>query len=301
MRKDQRLADRTSNEADSFSGRAARYHNELGPAGQRVVRYIEQNPAAALASSAQELAAAASTSDATVIRTAQTLGYGGLADLKQALVATLDGKSTAADDMRRTLAGLDAGAIQALDMVLEAHQDALDTLRSPGFREQMGRVLPVLHMAERIVVFGIGPSSAIARYVVTVLARSGRNSKCLDSTGIMLADQMLDLRSGDAVLALAYGRAYREVTGLFREARRLRLPVVLVSESDDSPLAKSADVVVVIPRGKRQRVALHGGTLVGMEALALMLAAVDPEKAVATLDRLNVLRTAVSGQRHDVG
>jgi DNA-binding MurR/RpiR family transcriptional regulator len=117
----------------------------------------------------------------------------------------------------------------------------------------------------------------------------------------MLADQMLDLRAGDVVLALAYGRAYREVVGLFREARRLRLPIILVSETANSTIAKWTDIVLTIPRGKPQQVALHGGTLVGLEAIALALAAANREGAVATLERLNMLRSGVSGQRHDVG
>jgi DNA-binding MurR/RpiR family transcriptional regulator len=277
----------------------ARHGEALPPAGQRVVRFIEQNPAAALASSALDLAMGSATSDATVIRTVQALGYSGLGDLKQALVAALG--ATPADDMRRTLAGLDTDTMQALDMVLEAHEEAMATVRSPAFREQLRQALPVLHTADRIAVFGIGPSAALARYTATLLTRSGRRSKCLDTTGIMLADQLLDLQTGDVVLALAYGRPYREVTGLFREARRLRLPIVLVSEMAESTLAKSADVVLVIPRGKRQRVALHGGTLVGLEALVLMLAAADGTHALTSLERLNTLRIAVGGQRNGIG
>jgi DNA-binding MurR/RpiR family transcriptional regulator len=229
------------------------------------------------------------------------LGYAGLADLKQAMVASLERGATPADNMRRTLEDLGQDATLALDMVLETHAEALTTLRSAAFREQLGRALPVLHGAERIVVFGIGPSAALAHYTSMLLARVGWRSMCLDATGIMLADRMLDLRAGDAVLALAYGRAYREVTGLFGEARRLRLPVVLVSDAAESTLAKFADVVLVIPRGKRQRVALHSGTLVGLESMVLALATTNGEQAVATLERLNTLRIGVSGQRYDVG
>jgi DNA-binding MurR/RpiR family transcriptional regulator len=286
---------------EMLSARITRLGGSLGAAGQRVAHFIVQNPAAALASSAMDLAASTGTSDATVIRTVQALGYAGLADLKQALVASLERGATPADDMRRTLEDLGQDATLALDMVLETHAEALTTLRSAAFREQLGRALPALHAAERIVVFGIGPSAALAQYAATLLARAGRRSMCLNVTGIMLADRMLDLRAGDAVLALAYGRAYREVTGLFGEARRLRLPIVLVSETAESALARFADVVLVIPRGKRQRVALHGGTLVGLEAVVLALAAANGDRALATLERLNMLRVGVSGQRHDVG
>jgi DNA-binding MurR/RpiR family transcriptional regulator len=286
---------------EMLSARITRLGGSLGAAGQRVAHFIVQNPAAALASSAMDLAASTGTSDATVIRTVQALGYAGLADLKQALVASLERGATPADDMRRTLEDLGQDATLALDTVLETHAEALTTLRSAAFREQLGRALPALHAAERIVVFGIGPSAALAQYAATLLARTGRRSMCLNVTGIMLADRMLDLRAGDAVLALAYGRAYREVTGLFGEARRLRVPIVLVSEAAESALARFADVVLVIPRGKRQRVALHGGTLVGLEAVVLALAAANGDRALATLERLNMLRVGVSGQRHDVG
>ncbi len=75
---------------ETFAARAARLGGSLGAAGQRVAEFIAQKPAAVLAGSALELAANTGTSDATVIRTIQTLGYAGLADLKRALAAALD-------------------------------------------------------------------------------------------------------------------------------------------------------------------------------------------------------------------
>ena len=287
-------------ETDLFALRVRERVTSLGPAGRRVVRYIEQNRTTVLASSAVEIAANTGTSDATVIRTVQALGYSGISDLKQGLVSSLNGPSTPADDMRRTLADLSPGTTRAINSVLRAHMETLRVLRSVPFRTQIAHAVTAMHTAERIVVFGIGPSAALARYVAVLLNRLGRCSRSLDVTGIMLADQLLDLRRGDVVLALAYGRAYREVTGLFGAARELRLPTVLISDTDDSGLAKAADVVVVIPRGRRQQVALHGGTLVGLEALLLAIAAANGEVSLTTLERLNDLRLAVSGQRHDV-
>ena len=67
---------------------------------------------------------------------------------------------------------------------------------------------------------------------------------------------------------------------------------MLVTEAEDTPLAKLADVAVAIPRGRPDRVSLHGATLVGLEAMVLSLAAAKPEAAVASLDKLNRLRRA---------
>ena len=112
----------------------------------------------------------------------------------------------------------------------------------------------------------------------------------------MLADQLLDLHAGDRLLILAYGRLYREVKAVFAEAKALRLPTVLVTEADGTPLAKLADVCIAIPRGRPGQMALHGATLVGLEALTLSLAAAKPEAALTSLDKLNRLRRATEAQ-----
>ena len=267
----------------------------LGAAGLRVAKFIDENRQIVLASSAAALGARIGTSDATVLRTVQTLGFASLADLKSAILKS-GAVSTPADDMRRTLVDLKKATGEALDGILQAHAESLDVLRSRKCRAQIAAGVRALDGAERIAVFGIGPSSALATYVSILLTRSGRRSRTMSATGSMLADQLLDLGAGDALLILAYGRLYREVKAVFAEAKALRLPTVLVTEADDTPLAKLADVSVAIPRGRPGQMALHGATLVGLETLVLSLAATKPDAALASLDNLNRLRRATEAQ-----
>lgn len=276
-----------------------RANQKLGATGLRVARFIDENRQIVLASSAAALAARIGTSDATVLRTVQTLGFASLAELKSVILNS-GPVSTPADDMRRTLVDLEAATGQALDGVLRAHAEGLDVLRSEKCRTRMAAAVGILDGAERIAVFGIGPSSALASYVSTLLARNGRRSRAISATGSMLADQLLDLAEGDALLVLAYGRLYREVKAVFAEARALGLPSVLVTEADDMPLAKLADVCVAIPRGRPGQMALHGATLVGLEGLVLSLAAARPEAALASLDNLNRLRRATEAHVKNV-
>jgi DNA-binding MurR/RpiR family transcriptional regulator len=272
-----------------------RAHQELGAAGLRVAKFIDENRQVVLASSAAALGARIGTSDATVLRTVQTLGFASLAALKRAILNSATA-STPADDMRRTLVDLEKASGEALDGILQAHAEGLAVLQSAKCRGQIAAGIGVLDSADRIAVFGIGPSAALASYVSILLARSGRRSRTISATGSMLADQLLDLGAGDALLILAYGRLYREVKAVFAEAKALRLPTVLVTEADDTPLAKLADVCVVIPRGRPGQMALHGTTLVGLEALVLSLAAAKPQAALVSLENLNRLRRATEAQ-----
>jgi DNA-binding MurR/RpiR family transcriptional regulator len=289
---------RPSPQADSELDRLLRSAKpRLGVAGLRVVRFIDENRQMTLASSAATLGDLTGTSDATVVRTIQALGFGGLSELKRAILDALGQESNPANDMRRTLEDLQRSTERALDNVLEAHSDGIEVLRSPACAAQIAAGVRVLDAAERIAIFGIGPSAALATYVSILLGRCGRRSLVFNATGAMLADQLLDLRQGDALLILAYGRLYKEVAAVLGEAKALGLATVLVTEATGTALAKLADVVIAIPRGRPGHVALHGATLVGLEALVLSLAAAKPENALSSLDNLNHLRAVIDGRR----
>jgi DNA-binding MurR/RpiR family transcriptional regulator len=269
-----------------------------GSAGDRVVRFVRENREIVLASSAAELGARIGTSDATVVRSVQALGFAGLTELKDAILESLAAASTPADAMRRSLTDLAQSTGEALDSVIQTHADGLEVIRSETCRTQIAAAVQVLDAADRIVIFGIGPSASLAGYVATMLARDGRRSLVLNATGSMLADQMLGLRTGDVLLILAYGRLYSEVKAVFAQARSLGLRTVLLTEAAGTPLTKGADVVVAVPRGRPGGVALHGATLMALEGIIFSLAAAKPDAALASLDRLGALRRAIAGGRN---
>jgi DNA-binding MurR/RpiR family transcriptional regulator len=278
---------------EKFGALVRRLTPSLSPALARVASYFDQNRAVAVACSAAQIAAQLGTSDATVIRTVQALGFDGLPDLKQALAAELDGRRTPAADMGRTLAEVGNDTGQAIDAVLDAHREGMEALQTEAGRSAVLGAITALHPAARIGVFGIGPSAHLARYLAFQLTRSGRCSFLLDATGWALADQLLGLQAGDAVLLLAYGQPYREVQAVMAETRRLGLRVVLVTDTQDSAIARQATVVLLARRGRANQVALHATTLIALEAVILGLAAADRDNALQQLANLDRLRKLV--------
>jgi len=278
--------------ADEFSDKIRRLTASLSPAAARVASYIDMNRAQTLTSSAAQIAAQLGMSDATVIRAVQALGFDGLPDLKQALAAGLGDRMSPSTNMRRTLSEVGKNASQAVAAVLDAHAEGLESLRTEAGQAAVLAAIAALHPAARIGVFGIGPSAHLARYLAFQLNRSGRLSFVFDATGWSLADQLLGLQAGDAVLLLAYGQPYREVQAVMAEARRLGLSTVLVTDMEASHLAQQATVVLLARRGRANQVALHATTLIALEAVILGLAASDSDNALqqlADLDRLRKL------------
>jgi DNA-binding MurR/RpiR family transcriptional regulator len=281
--------------ADDFSARLARDKQRLTPAMRRVADFIDQNRTDVLLCSALELARLTHASDATIIRTAQALGFDGLDSLRASLAASLGATPSSVErELISSLEIVGKDVDLAISRVLDSQEQALRTLQKKKVASLISSAVQTLARAKRIAVFGMGPTGYIAGYFCERLRRSGRRQILLNQSGGRLADQLLDLEPGDALLMLAYGKPYSEAAATIAEAQRLKMPIVLVSDSLDDSLSRYADVIVPAPRSNRAQVSLHGATVACLEAIAFGLAATDPERAARSVQRLSMLRNRIA-------
>lgn len=280
---------------DDFAARLQARMAELPLTMRRIAQYFDQNRAEVMSRSANELARAIGTSDASIIRTAKALGYAGLPELKRSL-ADLMAEATPAEGFSRTLRSADADARKAITQAMALQQRQLAELASEAANAALMQAAAILDRAERIVLFGIGPTAHLVGYGAHLMSRHGRRTHLLDAAGSGLADQLLALRQGDAILALSYGRPYPEIETVIAEAIALSAPLVLVTDNSAGRLASQADLVVRVPRGETKGMALHGSTLIWIEALVIALSVLQNSPATHSLDRLTRLRNALAGK-----
>jgi DNA-binding MurR/RpiR family transcriptional regulator len=150
--------------------------------------------------------------------------------------------------------------------------------------------------ARRIRVFGLGPSSAIAGYLVTQLVRFGLDAASLTNTGLLFADDLRRLRQGDLVIMLAYGRVYAELAALLDEIDRLGLRSFLVTDTLAAALRDRVDLVLPVARGHAEMLSMHTATLGFIEALLVGVATKRPDETLASLKALNEARQKLAGQ-----
>jgi DNA-binding MurR/RpiR family transcriptional regulator len=269
---------------------------DLSPAVLRVAHYIATHREETLVSSAAELATKLKTSDATVVRTAKALGYQGLNAMRQSLADELRQDLSPADRVARTLKEVSGDLAKAFDTTLDLHLESVSAIRdsiSPTlFRKTVDHIL----RANRVAIFGIGPSSAMANYFAIQIARFGLNAFTLTDTGLLLADQLLRLREGDLMLIMAYGRVYPELGALFDRADHAKLSRILMTDTLGPKLGKRSDLVLQIPRGRTDRFSLHTATLAFLEALLVGIATQRPKETIDSLTDLNRLRANLAGK-----
>jgi DNA-binding MurR/RpiR family transcriptional regulator len=271
--------------------------SELAPAERRVAEMlIDMGPAASLLSAAA-LAEQLGTSDATIVRTARSLGYSGLAEMRRTLAAYGDNPPLG-ERLRRTLDHTTGHEILAAS--IRDHLAAVESLTRNVSSETFRAAAAVLAASDRIVWRGVGPSAHLAGYGQLMTQRIGKASTALVHTGTSFADELLTLANGDAVVLLAYGRLQRHVRVLLDRAATVDAPVVLVTDSLGHKLEARVHTTLQSGRGTPGLSASHATTLIVIEALVLAIAATHQDEAQASLTALNTLRAAVEGRRIDV-
>lgn len=278
---------------DKFSNRLRARAHMLSPSLLRVVEFIDTHRQEAMTKSAMELAAEIGTSDATVIRAVQAIGFDGLRELKEVLASAFGTGDTPADTITRTFASLQNRAVTAIDQVLADHQEAFSALTSDDTRKSILAAVDILAPAKTIGIFGISSTAFLARYFALSLNRIGRSTAVFDGCMAPLPEQLLELRNVDALLMLAYGKPYRAATSTVAAARKLRIPIVFITDTKELAMTRHASVVVPVLRGHSGRIAMHGATLVCLEAIGFAMTADDPARALSTLEELSELRSAI--------
>jgi DNA-binding MurR/RpiR family transcriptional regulator len=288
-----------SNDHDenTTAGLAARLDRITSGAERRVADYLLRAGPRAAAMSALEIARAVGTSDATVIRTAKTLGYSNLRELRQALAE--DEETDLSTRLQATI-GDSPSAHDVLAGAVDRHLEALNTLLRRVPATDFDDAASILADAAHIWWCGTGPSAHLANYAAFLCRRLGASSGTLTHSGTDHADELLAVRADHAVVVLAYGRVHPYVRVLLNRAADIGARVVLITDTLGRHLSSQVAVQLHAGRGTPSLFATHGPTIVLLEALVLALAAAHPDRSDTALATLNDLRQSLAGKRLDV-
>ena len=285
---------REKGRGDLFGERFRARAHQLSPRLLAVVSYINDNREVVLERTAMEIAAATQTSDATVVRAIQALGFAGLRELKQTMERWFGPSITSSEKMLSTVNALSCDVNSSIDFVLEGHQRACEVLSRPANRAAVAQAVALLSEARQVAIFGIGASGILAEYTGRLFSRIGLPSCVLNRTGFSLAEQLINLQRGDVMIMMGQKSPHREGMTALREARRLGIPTILLTQAVDSRFSQEAQVVIDVPRGgDNGRVPLHGTVLVCLEMLVLSVATTTPQRTMKSMKRINELHKAI--------
>ena len=244
--------------------------------GQRqIARYLLSHYDKAAYMTAAKLGTEVSVSESTVVRFVMELGYAGYPEFQKALQELIRTKLTSFQRMEVTnhLIG-DGDVLEKVLMTnVENIRHTLDGISRSDFHDAVEAIVK----AKNVYIIGVRSSAMLANFLSYSLQMIFDNVRLIDTAGSELFQQMMAIGEGDVMIAISFPRYSKRVIKAVEFARRAGADVVALTDSSESPIAPSAQQVLV--------------------AQSDMASYVD--SLVAPLSLINALVVAVSRARED--
>jgi DNA-binding MurR/RpiR family transcriptional regulator len=214
----------------------------LTPAEQRVARHVVADPAGAAARTVTDLAAAAGTSEATVIRFCRSIGVSGYPQLRLRLAAEADRHTAPRDPGDGTLPP-DADLARIIAGVAFEDARAVRDTAAGLNPVHCTTVVDALVAAGRIEVHGAGGSGFVAAELRRKLHGLGLPASGWPDapSAYASADR---LGPGDVAVALSHSGSTAQTVEVVRRARRRGSRTVALTTFPRSVLGRAAELVL---------------------------------------------------------
>lgn len=125
---------------------------------------------------------------------------------------------------------------------------ALEAALQNGLAEPFARAVETLSgITGRVVVTGVGKSGHIATKVAATLASTGTPAFFVHPVEAVHGDLGM-ITADDAILVLSWSGETHELKGIVAYSRRFSIPLIAITAGERSALARSSDVVLLMPR-----------------------------------------------------
>lgn len=130
--------------------------------------------------------------------------------------------------------------------VLKAESKELENAALHNIDESISDVVHlILNTPGKIIVTGVGKSGLVGKKIAATLASTGTSSFFLHPVEAMHGDLGM-IGKDDAILAISYSGETEEILKILPPIKRFGVPVIAMTKSTHSTLAKHADLVLSI-------------------------------------------------------
>lgn len=274
----------------------------LTPAEQRVARLVVADPAEAARRTITDLATAAETSEATVIRFCRSVGMDGYPQLRIRLAAE-SARRVAPPDARVLGGDIPPGADLAQIIATIAFNDARAVEETaeqldPAVCEQ---VVDAITAAGRIDIYGAGASGLVASDFQQKLHRIGRTAFCFPDVHTALTSAAL-LERGDVAVAISHTGTTSDTIEVLEQARTRGATTVVLTNFPRSPVTEVADfVLTTAARETTYRSGAMASRLVQLTVVDCLFVGVAARNRVRARKALDVTAAAIRSHRINRG
>ncbi len=214
--------------------------NELTDKKRLVGKYILDNYIEAAFCTTAELADQAGVSEATVIRFANDLGFEGYPQLQDEIQNLVQSQLTTVDRLKEYHRHLEDSENPPVKAIISDLRNLERTLHNLDFNE-LEEIVECIVKADKVLIVGLRMSSSLARYMGIVLRKSLENVSVIYSSSDQFYEELVGINKNSLVMAIDFPRYSKATVQYLKAVRREGVATLAITDSELSPLCKTAD------------------------------------------------------------
>lgn len=275
----------------SLNERIREKFSQLTPKQQQLAAYIAQHYETAAFRTAKALAQDVGVSEATVIRFAVSLGYQGYPEMLQALGEAVKSRITTVERLASALQAPPGAILQdVMERDMANIRRTLEEATPAVFQEAVHSLLT----ARRIYIIALRSARVLGDFLYFYLHMLLPSCRLLHNADTLF-DGLARLGADDLAVGISFERYTRQTVEGIRFARERQARILVITDSNTSPLAHYGDVVLLAKRDMSTFIDSFVAPLSLVNALIVAVSAAQPARTRQALTELERL-----WERHDV-
>lgn len=212
-------------------------YSSLRTAEQRVADFILKHAEELIYLTVTELAERTQTSESTVVRLCQKIGYKGYQEFKIMLARDLVGPAETVYEQIEPTDSLEALKTKVFQANAQALKDTIEVLAD----DELVKAVHALGHARRVEIYGIGGSAPLAFDAYHKLMKLGICATWLNDSDLMAMSSSL-LDAADVVLGISHTGASRDVCDAMENAQNAGATTICITHRATSPITKVSNI-----------------------------------------------------------
>ena len=245
----------TTPTVDELIGKIAAAYESLPRQLKSIAGYIEQHRSSVMVDRVSDIAQACNAHPSAVVRFSKHFGFSGFSEMqaifRQAYTEQVAPIQSYQQRVRKLITNSRA-RLRGSDIArefIDGSRHGLDELASGLDTDAFNEALDLLVKAKAIYIAGVRRSFAAASYLAYALQHTRKRVILAPGLGGMHREQISSIRKGDALVAISFLPYGKETQYCVRMAHHNRASTLIITDSQMSPLARFASVLLTVREG----------------------------------------------------
>lgn len=224
-------------------------YEDLSPRLKQVAAYVLDNPNDIALETLSVIAGRADVQPSTIVRFAKAFGYNGASEMQRLFrdeILTTAPSPSYSERIREFRERSDEtdwlSPFNVMHDFTESNIIALEHLKGAVRQEDLEQAISFMHKAHTVYVAGVRRAFPVAAYLAYSLSHVEKRAFLLDGVAGMTSEQSWMLGPKDVVIAVSFRPYANDTIELAERAAAKGAPLIAISDSRLSPVAKKAEV-----------------------------------------------------------